>query len=171
MSWQPEFPQQTSPSFTCSLPRCGEGHTYPDHPAEMGTEGGHSDCVWGCPSLRNLQELSGFSPVLTSPPPASSARSWAAAPNTSRAAGSRWAGQRWGSGAGLRESSGSHQGGREQGQRRRRRARLSPWAAGRGRAPGDTFFSFGDACSVSCVWGAAAQGLCQLLPIVCWHPH
>lgn len=143
----------------------------PDHPAEMGSEGGHSDCVWGCPSLRNLQELSGFSPVLTTPPPASSARSWAVALNTSRAGGSRWAGERLGSGAGLRESSGSQWDGQEEGECHRLQARLSPWAGGRGQAPGDTFFSFGDACSVSCVWGATGQGVCQLLPIVCWHLH
>lgn len=141
----------------------------PDHPAEMGSEGGHSDCVWGCPSLRNLQELSGFSPVLTTPPPASSARSWAVALNTSRAGGSRWAGEHLGSGAGLRESSGSQRDGQEEGECHRLQAQLSPWAGGRGQAPGDTFFSFGDACSVSCVWGAAGQGVCQLLPIVCWH--
>lgn len=142
----------------------GENQTYPDQPAEMGSEGGHSDCAWGCTSLRNPQELSGFSPVLTTPPPASSARSWAVALNTSRAAGSRWAGERLGSGAGLRESSGSQRDGREEGECRRLWARLSPWAGERGRAPGDTFFSFGDACSVSCVWAIAGQ-----LPIVCWH--
>lgn len=144
----------------------GEDQTYPDHPAEMGSEGGHSDCVWGCMSLTNPQELSSFSPILTTPPPASSARSWTVALNTSTVAGSRWAGEHLGSGAGLRESSGSQQDGWEEGECCRLRACLSPWAGERGRAPGDTFFSFGDACSVSCVWGTVGQ-----LPIVCWHLH
>lgn len=151
--------------------RRGEGQTYPDHPAEMGSEDGHSDCVWGCTSLRNLQELSGFSPVLTTPPPASSAQSWTVALNISRVAGSRWAGEYLGSGAGLRESSGSQRDGWEEGECHRLRARPSPWAGERGRAPGDTFFSFGGACSVSCVWGAVGQVVCQLLPMVYWHLH
>lgn len=143
----------------------------PDHPAEMGSGGGHSDCAWGRPSLRNLQELSGFSPVPTTLPPAFSAQSWTVALNISRVAGSRWAGEHLGSGAGLRESSGSQQDGQEEGECRRLRVRLSPWPGEWGWAPGDTFFSFGDACSVSCVWWVAGQGVCQLLPIVCWHLH
>lgn len=151
--------------------RRGKGQTYPDHLAEMGSEDGYSDCVWGCPSLRNLQELSGFSPVLTTPPPASSAQSWTVALNTSRVAGSHCAGQRLGSGAGLRESSGSQRDGQEEGEGRRLCTQLSPWAGEQSWAPGDIFFSFGDACSVSCVWEAVVQGVCQLLPIVCWHLH
>lgn len=145
----------------------------PDHPAETGSEGEDSDCAWGCPSLRNQQEPSGFPPVLTTLPPAFSALSQIAALNTSRAAESpsRRAGERLGSGAGLRASSGSQRDGRGERERRRLWARLSPRAGERGRAPGDTFFSFGDDGSVSCVSGAAGQGMCQLLPIVCWRLH
>lgn len=137
----------------------------------MGSGGEDSDCVWGCPSLRNQQEPCSFPPVLTTPPPAFSALRRTAALNTSRAAESpsRRAGERLGSEAGLRASSGSQQDGREECEHRRLWARLSPRAGEQGWAPGDTFFSFGDDGSVSCVLGAAGQGMCQLLPIVCWH--
>lgn len=139
----------------------------PAYTAELGSAGG--GCALGCLFLRNQQELRGFPPVPTSPLPAFSALSWMAAPNTSTAAGSRCckAWESLGSGAGPRASSGGQQGGCEECDW----ARLNPQAGERGRAPGDTFFSFGDVGSVSCVSEAAAQGTCLLLPTVCWHLH
>lgn len=141
--------------------------THPAYTAELGSAGG--GCALGCLFLRNQQELRGFPPVPTSPLPAFSALSWMAAPNTSTVAGSRCckAWESLGSGVGPRASSGGQQGGCEECDW----ARLNPQAGERGQAPGDTFFSFGDVGSVSCVSEAAAQGTCLLLPTVCWHLH